>query len=106
MHSRGLSPGLSRHSASITKTLAKWFPVPQTLYPRSAGIDISDASIKWLALAPLKEEARVISWGEEPLAEGIVVNGVVQNVEALAGALRDVKKKLGGIQYAHAALPE
>ena len=100
------SPGLQMHSAISTGVLAKWFPVPETLYPRSAGIDISDASIKWLALAHQNENEPLVSWGEEPLAEGIVVSGIVQNVEALSVALKDVKKKLGGIQFAHAALPE
>jgi len=106
MGTPGSLPLFSTHPTSTKDVLAKWFPVPQALYPRSVGIDISDASIKWLALADRAKEERITSWGEEPLPEGIVVDGIVQDVEALATALRSVKNKLGGIQYAHAALPE
>ena len=100
---------LSERSPKSTPTggvFARWFPVPKLLQPRSAGIDISDASIKWLAFDPLGGKEKILSWGEEPLSEGIVVDGIIQDAAALAAALGAVKKKLGGIRYAHAALPE
>jgi type IV pilus assembly protein PilM len=74
--------------------------------PPAAGIDISDASIKWLALGTSGGVRRVLTYGEIPLGPGIVVSGMIQDVEGLASALREVKKELGGIQCAHAALPE
>jgi len=105
---RAPKPALSLSRLSVTNGnfLARWFPVPEILYPRSAGIDISDASIKWLALNASEAQERIASWGEEPLPPGVVVEGIVRDVSALAAALGNVKKKLGNVSRAHAALPE
>ena len=102
----GSVPGLSRRASLTPNFMTRWFPAPRVLYPSSAGVDISDASIKWLALDSSGKKEHIVSWGDEPLTPGIVVDGIVQDASALAGALGEVKKKLGGILYAHAALPE
>ncbi len=94
---------------SVQKTsrvFSRWFPTPTLIYPRAAGIDISDASIKWLVLSPLKNKYRIASHGEVPLPEGVVVNGVIRDTEALSRTLAEVKTYLGGVECAHAALPE
>jgi len=80
--------------------------MPKILHPRSAGVDISDASIKWMALEGFREKGRIVFWGEEPLPEGIVVGGVIQNIPELVTALEGIRKKLGGIVSVHIALPE
>lgn len=95
---------MGAHTAS--HTLARWFPTPSLIFPRAAGIDVSDTSIKWLVLAPSRELYRVETYGEEPIPEGVVVKGTIQNAEILTKALLQVKQALGNIQYAHAALPE
>ncbi|MEY4747254.1 MAG: type 4 fimbrial biosis protein PilM, type pilus assembly protein PilM [Candidatus Parcubacteria bacterium] len=91
---------------SFSRALARWFPTPSLIYPASAGIDISDASVKWLALSSAADGYEIGTSGEQPLQEGIVINGVIQNVDALAEALHEVRRQLRGIVYAHAALPE
>src|SRR3989344_3323531 len=98
--------GFSSGAAALSHTLARWFPTPAMIYPPAAGIDISDASVKWLVLEPYKSRYRIASYGEIPIEAGVVVNGTIQNVEALAHALAEIKKHLEGIEYAHAALPE
>lgn len=98
--------GLSSGANAFSHTLARWFPTPAMVYPPAAGIDISDGSIKWLVLEPYKSRYRLAAYGEMPLAAGIVVNGTVQDEGALAHALSEIKKELGGVAYAHAALPE
>ena len=98
--------GLSFGARKFSRTLARWFPTPALILPRAAGIDISDASIKWLVLTPSRGRYRIEAYGEEPLPKGVVVNGTIQDVETLAHTLAQVKQALGGIQYAHAALPE
>lgn len=98
--------GFSSGAAALSHTLARWFPTPTMIYPPAAGIDISDASVKWLVLEPYKSRYRIASYGEIPIEAGVVVNGTIQNVEALAHALAETKKQLGGIECAHAALPE
>lgn len=91
---------------ALSQTLAPAFPTPPLLLPRAAGIDISDASVKWLVFSVSKEAHRIMSFGDLPLEPGIVVGGVIKNVEALARALTEVKEHLGGVVSAHAALPE
>jgi len=91
---------------TISHTLASWFPTPTLIFPRSAGIDISDSSIKWLVLGRGGSGYRVEAYGEELLPAGIVVNGNIENVEALGQILKEVKKRLHGIECAHTALPE
>lgn len=86
--------------------LAHAFPPPSSLDMRAAGIDISDASVRWVLLEGMRGHARVGSFGEELLAPGIVEKGIVRDVPALSEVLRGVKGKLGGVAYAHAALPE
>lgn len=90
----------------VSRALARWFPTPTLIFPRSAGVDISDSSIKWLVLGEKGEGYRVETYGEELLPEKIVVNGAIKDVEALGQILKKVKKNLGGIDCAHAALPE
>lgn len=91
---------------SVSRAVARSFPMPEFLMPLAAGVDISDASVKWIVLERAGESFRVENYGEIALAAGIVVSGVVQNVAALAEALADVKKRLGGVRAAHGALPE
>lgn len=74
--------------------------------PPAAGIDISDYSIKWIAIAPHGSGYRVRTHGEMSLEEGVVTGGIIRDVERLATALAHVKSELGNIRCAHAALPE
>ncbi len=80
--------------------------MPALLMPRAAGVDISDSSIKWLSLAPAESGVRVQTYGDIPLNSGIVINGVIHDVPALADVLKSVKKELKNVSCAHAALPE
>jgi type IV pilus assembly protein PilM len=102
--SRTDSSGAAAHVGSI---LSRAFPTPKMLAPRAAGIDISDSSIKWIVFKRSRHgHAEIEAWGHESLEEGIIVSGVVSNVESLAQSLRELKKKLPMISCAHSALPE
>jgi type IV pilus assembly protein PilM len=85
---------------------ARAFPTPRFLLPPAAGVDVSDTSIKWLALSPDTKGYRVLSYGDKDLAPGIVVRGIIQDADAFVAALLGLKKSLGGISCVHAALPE
>lgn len=100
------SAQLGKSARTLSRSFGRWFPTPSILLPQSAGIDISDSSVKWLALEPFKDTHRILSWGDIPLPPNVVVGGTIQDVEALAEVLTEVKRKLGGITSAHAALPE
>ncbi|OGG57920.1 hypothetical protein A2853_03255 [Candidatus Kaiserbacteria bacterium RIFCSPHIGHO2_01_FULL_55_17] len=97
--------GLSRGLHAASGAVSRWFPLPRLLLPQVAGIDISDASIKWIVLEGSGSGKRIRSYGDEPLPAGVVANGVVEDVTALAKALSAVKAKMG-VECAHAALPE
>src|SRR3989338_9264465 len=92
--------------AGISGALARWFPMPKALFPPAAGVDVSYSSMKWIVLGGSGKGKRVHSFGNESIAEGIVENGIVRDIPALAKALGEMKTKLGGIEGAHAALPE
>ncbi len=80
--------------------------MPALLMPRAAGVDISDSSIKWLSLVPAEKGLRVQTYGDIPLQSGVVINGAIHDVGALADVLKTVRKELKGVTCAHAALPE
>ena len=80
--------------------------MPKLLIPRTVGIDITDGSVKWVALTSDSRGVRVQSFGHQALPVGIVMGGIVRDVGRLAPILAEVRKKLGGISHVHAALPE
>ncbi len=95
-----------RHAPTSANIFARAFPTPKFLLPAAAGIDVSDTSIKWLALVPDTFGLRVHSFGDQKLPEGIVVRGLIQDKEAFVLALTELKRSLGSIVCVHAALPE
>jgi len=96
MMPEGTSSNFSDKARSLMHTLARWFPTPQFLLLRAAGIDISDSSVKWIVITPDENLHKVQSYGSEPLAEGVVVDGAIRNMEALVEILKRVRSKLGG----------
>lgn len=88
------------------RTLGRAFPTPTLIAPPSAGVDISDSSIKWLAFSSESGSLRVGTYGEVQLQAGVVDNGIVKDADALAAALGELAGRMGGIRHAHAALPE
>jgi type IV pilus assembly protein PilM len=89
----------------FSRAFARHFPVPQMLMPRAVGVDITDASIKWMMLTQHKGNTRVATYGQQALSPGIVEHETVKDPHALAEALKSIKKRLG-TSYVHAALPE
>ncbi len=89
-----------------SRALSRLFSVPRSLLAPAAGLDISDASIKWLELTARGSGYEVASYGSLPLEKGVVENGVIENPDALADALAEVGKRLTGRRAVHAALPE
>lgn len=90
---------------AISSLFGRSFPRPQLLFPAAAGIDISDTSVKWLALEETQGSKRVRAWGNELLEPGVVVDGNVQNPQLLGEKLHAIKERLGA-GCVHLALPE
>jgi type IV pilus assembly protein PilM len=103
---KSLAISLGEMSTRAVRAIARAFPMPQILMPKAAGIDISDASVKWMVFRRALHGLEIESFGEMPLASGIVVSGAVHDVPALAHTLSEVKQHLAGATAAHGALPE
>ncbi|HUO56264.1 MAG TPA: pilus assembly protein PilM [Candidatus Paceibacterota bacterium] len=93
-------------SSSFANIFSRLFPTPKFIFPRAAGVDVSDTSIKWLAFDFDRTPHRIIAHGEEAIDPGILGRGIIQNEDALVATLSALRKKLGGITCVHAALPE
>ena len=91
---------------SIGPRLRRAFPTPALLTPVAAGVDISDASIKWLSLVPYKSGWKVGEYGTADIPPGIVVQGSIKDHSSLVRALTLLKKEARHLTHAHAALPE
>jgi len=97
---------VARGLRATSRSLARAFPTPKMLATPAAGIDISDASIKWMVIEETARGYDVAAHGETPLSQGVVVSGSIKDVAALTAALADVRRQLRGASFAHAALPE
>lgn len=84
----------------------RWFPLPEMLSPRGAGVDISDSSIKWLACKPAAHGFEVGAFAQAALEAGIVVEGVVRDPLRLGESIKKLRDDAHGGRYVHAALPE
>lgn len=91
--------------SSFRSHIERAFPVPHWVYPISAGVDISDTSVKWALLERKTHGLEVRSYGSEKLAAGIVKNGAIVDPARLAAALKGIAS-VHHITSAHAALPE
>ena len=80
-------------------------PPPAFLLMPAVGIDISDRSIKFARLTPTGDGFKLGTFGEVPLAAGIVEGGRIVAPEKLQAALEDIKKR-EGLSFVRAALPE
>ncbi|MEK7509926.1 MAG: pilus assembly protein PilM [Patescibacteria group bacterium] len=89
----------------FSRTLARWFPVPHLLAPQAAGVDITDASVKWLLFDARGEALRLASYGSQKIPERVVERGTIKDTHTLAEVLGDIRKR-EKLLFAHAALPE
>lgn len=97
----------SERATNAGHLFSRMFPTPKFLLPDAAGVDISDASIKWIVLSDAPQGARrVEAWGKEELPEGVVSSGVIRDEARLIEALQAARKKMPRISGVHASLPE
>lgn len=100
------SQSVSSAASSAREFLERAFPPPALFVPPSVGIDVSDASIKWVGLERGVRELHVGTHGMMGVQRGVIDHGVVRDSRALAEVLAMVRKAVDPIVHAHAALPE
>lgn len=83
------------------------FPPPSYMRMPSIGVDISDASIKYIHFHPAHgaDDLALDVFGDEPLEEGVVVGGEIQNAKTLIATLQKVRQK-SSTPYVRVSLPE
>ncbi len=83
----------------------KFFPTPKFLERPSVGIDISDRSIKYIALHHTKGELRTSFYGEKKVPQGVIESGKIQNPQVLVTLLKEIKSE-HGCHFVRVSLPE
>ncbi|XKT74601.1 MAG: type IV pilus assembly protein PilM [Patescibacteria group bacterium UBA2163] len=84
---------------------ARMFPPPQYLAMSGAGIDIGSHSVKSMVLAQQRAGCVLQSYRETPLAEGVVVDGDIEQPDKMVELLRSLRLR-ERIRFAHASLSE
>jgi type IV pilus assembly protein PilM len=100
---RGILIGMS-----FSTELLRMFPVPRLIALRGYGLEISDRSVKYLALSrsSQKEDGyRIADFGSEPVPQGAISGGEIHDPHLVAEALSKVAKKIGQ-PFVHVSLPE
>lgn len=94
---------------SFSSRVLDIFPVPRLIALRGGGLEISEHSIKYLALEPdsssKKKEYRIAAWGNDAVPHGAIAGGEIANKDALRGALQHVLEKTHS-PFVHVSLPE
>lgn len=93
---------------SVLETIDKWLPPPRSLRVSGIGIDISESSVKYIGFKASYKRAERLSLthhGEIDLAPGVISRGNINDVEALAKVLSEIRSKTG-VSHARVSLPE
>lgn len=90
---------------SLVSALSKVFPPPRLLTLPAAGVDISDASLKYVRFERGGNRVRLREWGDLPIPENTVRRGNLLNKDNLIKVLRDLRKNLS-TDFIRVSLPE
>lgn len=86
-------------------TFSRFFPTPKFLRPHSFGLDISDESIKFAELVPIRGGVRIGRHGERKIPQGIIVSGKIKDQKGLQEILLSLKKDFN-LKSVRVSLPE
>jgi len=92
----------------ILDKISSIFPPPTFLRLPSAGVDVSDTSLKYVQFLPdhsVGKKLELKLWGDIDIKEGALSRGEVIDKSKLTEALREFKARTG-IQYVRVSLPE
>lgn len=85
--------------------ITKLFPPPRYMRLPSAGIDISDTSLKYLQFEEAGSELKLVHWGDIDIPEGVVSRGDVKEKEKLVEVLKKARTACRA-EYVRVSLPE
>ena len=81
------------------------FPTPALLSMPSAGLEISEHSLKHLSFSGHQGRLKLRSYGNSDLPSGLIVRGEIVDVEGLSRELKNFLPQVG-TKYVHISLPE
>ena len=93
---------------SVFGLLGKIIPPPTYIQLPSAGVDISDTSLKYIQFQPDKRSGTQLElsyWGDIDIPEGALERGTVHDVKKLSAAIAEVKERIN-IDAVRVSLPE
>lgn len=93
---------------SVLETIGKIIPPPHYMQLPSAGVDISDSSLKYVQFAFDKRsgtQLQLAHWGDIDIADGALKRGTVHKAKDLSEAIREVKERTG-VNNVRVSLPE
>ncbi len=93
---------------NVLTTLGRVLPPPSYMQLPSAGVDVSDTSLKYVQLAPRNWSGTNLGlkyWGDIDIPEGALKRGEVHDGSKLTEALIEVKERTG-IENVRVSLPE
>ncbi len=93
---------------NVLQTIGKIIPPPAYMQLPSAGVDVSDTSLKYVQFRPDNKSGTTLEllyWGDIEIAEGALKRGEVREGKKLSEALREVKERTG-TENVRVSLPE
>lgn len=86
-------------------SIARLFPPPRFMKMPSAGIDISDTSLKYIQFKEKGSALELFKWGDIDVPDGVVARGDVKDQKKLTEVLGEAKAACGA-EYVRVSLPE
>lgn len=83
----------------------RFFPTPKFLMAPSFGLDISDESLKFAELIPVKGGIRIGRYGERKIPAGIIESGKIKDPQKLEQVLLSLRRE-EDIRFVRVSLPE
>lgn len=87
------------------RAFAQVFPPPRYMTLPNVGVDISDASLKYVQFTRSGSHLSLTQWGDLPIPPETVRRGTLVNKDALVVVLTQLKKEIG-VPYVRISLPE
>jgi len=89
----------------VSTLLTRFFPAPQSLVVPSAGLDFSDATMRYVELREGHQGILPHRYGESPIPQGIIQAGRIVDAKAFGVFLREIKAK-HNLKYVRVSIPE
>ncbi len=89
----------------LFSTLSRAFPPPRFMTLPNAGVDISEASLKYIQFRRTSRKLHLEQWGDLPIPDETVKRGNLINKDALIAVLKEFRRKTK-VEYVRISLPE